>query len=73
MSVPGGPSPEASRQPALAAKPGVFLGLKLRHRQQMTENAELMAPGEPHEVFECFADEGHGLLGASLSGRLLGR
>jgi hypothetical protein len=59
-----------SRQLALAAEPYAFLGFQQRHRQQMVEDAELVAPGEFDQFGNGLGDEGRGLIRATLPIRL---
>ena len=66
--VPKSPSP-SSRQLALAAEPQPFFRFQLRHRQQMVEQAELVAPGELGQFGSALGDEGRRLVGAALSVR----
>jgi hypothetical protein len=58
--------PPTSRQLAFAAEPQPFFGFQLRHRQQMVEQVEPVAPGELGEFGNGLPDEGRGLIRAAL-------
>jgi hypothetical protein len=61
-----------SGQFSLAAKPDALFRLQLRHAEQETEQAELVAPRQPGEVGDSLCDKGRGLIRPAIPARLVG-
>ena len=59
-------------QQAPAPQPLTFFRLELDHVEQVTEDLEFVAPGEPGQFGNGFRDEGHGLVRAALPTLFIG-
>jgi hypothetical protein len=61
-----------SRQLAPATGAKMFLGLHLRHPEQMREHFELVLPGQPGESWQGLRDKRHSLVRTVIAGQLIG-